>query len=80
MTEKTPELTEEEKKIIFQIRTIGFGKVVVSVKNEKPLSVETQKTIPLSEHCLQAVRPELSEEPKSKNSGVMSLLLGFIFF
>ena len=48
MTEKTPELTEEEKKIISQIRTVGFGKVVVTVKNGKPVYVETQKTIPLS--------------------------------
>ena len=48
MTEKTPELTEDEKKIIFQIRTVGFGKVVVTVKNGKPVHVETQKTIPLS--------------------------------
>ena len=48
MTEKTPELTEEEKEIISQIRTVGFGKVVVTVKNGKPVYVETQKTIPLS--------------------------------
>ena len=50
MTEKTPGLTEEEKEIIFQIRTVGFGKVVVTVKNGKPVYVETQKTIPLSNH------------------------------
>ena len=50
MAEKTPELTEEEKKILSQIRTIGFGKVVVTVKNGKPVYVEMQKTIPLSEH------------------------------
>ena len=48
MTEKTPELTEEEKKIIFQIRNVCFGKVVVTVKNGQPVYVETQKTIPLS--------------------------------
>ena len=48
MTEKTPGLTEEEKEIISQIRTVGFGKVVVTVKNGKPVYVETQKTIPLS--------------------------------
>ena len=49
MTEKTPELTEEEKKILKLIQTIGFGKVVVTVKNGKPVFVETQKTIQLSE-------------------------------
>ena len=48
MTEKMPGLTEEEKEIISQIRTVGFGKVVVTVKNGKPVYVETQKTIPLS--------------------------------
>ena len=41
MTEKTPELTEEEKEIISQIRTVSFGKVVVAVKNGKPVYVET---------------------------------------
>ena len=49
VTEKTPELTEEEKKILKLIQTIGFGKVVVTVKNGKPVFVETQKTIQLSE-------------------------------
>ena len=49
VTEKTPELTEVEKKIIKLIQTIGFGKVVVTVKNGKPVFVETQKTIQLSE-------------------------------
>lgn len=49
MAERTSELTEEEKKILQIVRTIGFGKVVVTVKNGKPVYVETQKTIPLSD-------------------------------
>ena len=50
MAEKTPILTTEETKILSQIRTIDFGKVVVTVKNGKPVYVETQKTILISEH------------------------------
>lgn len=50
MAEKAPELTEEEKKVMQILRTIGFGKVVITVKNGKPVYVETQKTIQLSEH------------------------------
>lgn len=50
VAEKVGELTEEEKKILELIETIGFGKIVVTVKNGKPVFVETQKTYPLSEH------------------------------
>lgn len=48
MTEKLPEITDEEREIIKLVRNIGFGKIVVTVKNGKPVFVETQKTIQLT--------------------------------
>lgn len=50
MTEETGSLSEEKSKIIDLLRKIDYGKLVVTVKNGKPVFVETQKTIPLSEH------------------------------
>ena len=50
MTEITSGPTDEEKKILTLIRTIGFGKVVVTVKNGKPVYAEAQKTIQLSKN------------------------------
>jgi len=46
--EETYELTKEEKEVLQIIQTIGYGKVVVTVKNGKPVYVETQKTIQLT--------------------------------
>ena len=37
-----------EGEIIKLVRNIGFGKIVVTVKNGKPVFVETQKTIQLT--------------------------------
>lgn len=48
MTERDTPLTEDQRKILQLIEAVGFGKVVVTVKNGKPVYVETQKTIPLS--------------------------------
>lgn len=43
----TQELTEEELKITQLIRSLDYGKVIVTVKNGKPVYAEIQKTIQL---------------------------------
>lgn len=49
MTEETGVLSEEESKIINLLRKIDFGKLVVTVKNKKPVFVEIQKTVQIQE-------------------------------
>lgn len=52
MPENLSTLTEEERKIIELLRTVAFGKVIITVKNGTPVYAETQKTIPLQSNRL----------------------------
>ena len=47
--EAPADLTAEEIKILRILQTMDYGKMIITVKNGKPIYVETQKTIPLSE-------------------------------
>ena len=45
-TAKT-ELTESEREILRMVRELDYGKLVVTIKNGKPVHAEMQKSVPL---------------------------------
>ena len=45
-TAKT-ELTDSEREILRMVRELDYGKLVVTIKNGKPVHAEMQKSVPL---------------------------------
>ena len=46
---ETPDFTDREREILRLIREIGYGKVLITVKNGQPVHAELQKSVLLQE-------------------------------
>ncbi len=40
-----PELTEQDREVLRLIRELGYGKLVITVKNGQPVHAELQKSV-----------------------------------